>query len=104
MPLLAGGAALVSPAAVSLNWQIAQFLSVIQFFLVREKLKKFDDLDMDEIRRKDVELKNLFNSGQSIVKPELQFEFDETNGDIKVKDEPVYLKNESQRNFNANYT
>lgn len=103
MPLLAGGAALVSPAAVSLNWSIAQLLSMIQFFLVKEKLKKFDDLDMDAIREKDIELKNLFNSGQSIVRPELQFDFDETNGDIKVKDEPVYVLNETQRNFKAHY-
>lgn len=99
MPLLAGGAALISPPVVALNWQIAQFLSVLRFFIVKEKLKAFDGLDVDEIRRKDLELKMKFDMGQSFIQQELDYDYDEVNGDIKVIDEPVYLKNETQRNF-----
>lgn len=63
MPILMGCAAFATPAAVSLNWQISQFLSVVQFFAMKEKLKIFDGLDMDRLRQRDEELKIKMQNG-----------------------------------------
>ena len=60
---------------------------------MKEKLKIVDGIDVDEIRRKDFEIRNKFDNGQRFVKPELQYEIDHINGDMKVIEEPVYLKN-----------
>lgn len=57
---------------------------MVQFFLIREKLKKFDGLDIEEIRLKDEQLRLRMEDGQSINNPSLIFDFDHTSGDIKV--------------------
>lgn len=95
LPFLMGGAALASPAAVSLNLFIAQQLAVLQFFLMREKLKKVDGLDIEQIRLKDQELKAKMENGETMQNPNLRFDFDSNNGNIKVNEAEVILKNET---------
>lgn len=71
---------------------------------MKYKLKTVDGLDIEEIRRKDFELRSKMQQGQRIVNPNLNFDFDNTNGDIRVQeDHPVALKNEVQRNFLDKY-
>ena len=103
--LFVGTAAFVAPAAVSINWGISQLLSVSQFFFYRAKLKKFDGLDLDEIRQKDSELRIRMaengGGGQQLLsatEPEIQFEFDQQTGNVKAK-QLGDNKNETQRNF-----
>lgn len=98
-----GGAALASPQVVALNWYIAQTLATVQFFYFKRKLKMVDGLDIDQIRQKDQELKAKMNNGQSMVNPDLKFDFDQTSGNIKVQEEPIYLKNERQKQFLESY-
>ena len=71
--------------------------------MIREKLKKFDGLDIEEIRLKDAELRfKMEQGGQQIENPSLNFDFDHNSGNIKVNETPVALKNETQRNFIEN--
>lgn len=103
LPFLVGSAALATPAAVSVNFLIAQQLAVLQFFIMREKLKKFDGLDIEQIRQKDLELKTKMQNGETMQSPNLIFDFDQDNGNIKVNEEPVILKNETQKAFMEHY-
>lgn len=96
LPFILGGASLAAPAAISLNWVIAQQLAMVQFFFIREKLKKFDGLDIEEIRLKDEQLRmRMEQGGESINNPYLNFDFDHNSGNIKVQETPIALKNET---------
>lgn len=50
LPLILTTASLVSPAAVSMNWAIAQALGMVRAVLIRKKLKVFDGIDIDMVR------------------------------------------------------
>ena len=101
--ILIGSAALIAPAAVSINWYIAQILSISQFFFYREKLKKIDGLDLQEIRQKDEELRSRMRNTRPQTmpasEPELQFEYDQQTGSVMAKQTTSNPKNERQRNF-----
>lgn len=69
---------------------------MVQFFFIREKLKKFDGLDIEEIRLKDEQLRlRMEQGGESINNPYLNFDFDHNSGNIKVQETPIALKNET---------
>lgn len=70
---------------------------------MKAKLKKFDGLDIDHIRMKDFELKSKMENGETMNSPNLNFDFDPNTANIKVNEEPIALKNATQKNFLETY-
>lgn len=103
LPLLMGGAALASPAAVSLNWHVAEILAATQFLFMKEKLKLMDGLDIEAIKQKDTELRLKMDGSHQLNLEELEFDYDNSSGNIKVQESPPASKNAVQINFLKNY-
>lgn len=75
---------------------------MIRALLVKQKLKLIDGIDVKKIRERDLELRDRINNQGQVMNqsPSLQFDYDSSSGNIKVRDdEPLYLKNERQREF-----
>ena len=49
IPFILGGATLMSPASVSLNWQFEGLLNILQLQQIKRKLKVKENIDIDMI-------------------------------------------------------